>query len=121
MDVPTRRLAAAYWDKDSRPLLRASWFSKPATGLPGSGPSAFAPYSEADAAAVEETYQAALDETVRSLAAGSFLSSSSSAEGLSGSTSASVSASVSSSSKAGRVLLRKEMPLSDGTNKASTA
>lgn len=125
-DVSVRTLRAAYWDNDARPLLRASWFSKPATNLPGAGASgAFVPYSEQDAAAIEETYQAALDETVRSLAAGSFLPTASSTEGLSASTSASASASVSASSVSvgssskgvGAVLLRKEMPLSDGTNK----
>lgn len=100
-------------------MLRASWFSKPATNLPGAGgAAAFVPYSEADAAAVEETYQAALDETIRSLAAGSFLPSAT--EGLSASTSASGGASASGSKGnggGGAVLLRKEMPLSDGTNK----
>lgn len=124
-DIPARQIRAAYWDNDSKPLLRASWFSKPATALPGGGASGFVPYSETDAAAIEEAYQAALDETVRSLAAGSFLppSANEGAGGLSASTSASASASCSASgskgggSGASRVLLRKEMPLSDGTNK----
>lgn len=97
-------------------MLRASWFSKPATALPGSGPNAFTPYSEADAARIEEAYQAALDEAVRSLAAGSFLPPSGGQQELSASVSQ-ASASGSGSKGGAVVLLRKEMPLGDGMNK----
>jgi len=99
VNMKERRLHAIYWDKDERQVLRSSWFSRPATNLPGAG--GFVPYGEADAAAIESLYQDVLDETVRSLSAGSFLETSSSSSSSSSFPSSSSSSSSSSSFSAG--------------------
>ncbi|EWM26478.1 triglyceride lipase [Nannochloropsis gaditana] len=122
VDIRDRQLRAVYWDKDVRKVLRASWFSKPATSLPGSG--GYVPYEESDAAAIEEMYQAALDESVRSLSAGSFLETSPRDAEASATSSASKdaaalsrSASTSGSGSGKHVLLRKEVELADKVHK----
>lgn len=126
VNVKERRLQAVYWDKDVRQVLRSSWFSKPATNLPGAG--GFVPYGEGDAAAIEALYQGVLDETVRSLAAGSFLeasisssssssSSSSGAAGVDGSCSHTTTTTTCSGGGGKNVLLRKELVLTDKIHK----
>lgn len=126
VNVKERRLQAVYWDKDARQVLRSSWFSKPATNLPGAG--GFVPYGECDAAAIEALYQGVLDDTVRSLAAGSFLeaSTSSSSSSLSsssgpaavdGSCSHTTTTTTCSGGGGKNVLLRKELVLADKVHK----
>ena len=97
-------------------MLRASWFSKPATNLPGQG-TAYVPYDEEDAAMIETLYQGVLNETVRSLAAGSFLGGG--GVGAGGGEKDGLSSSSSCSKGGGGggdkdLLLKKEVTLKDG-------
>ncbi len=115
VDVAARTLRAVYWDKDTRKVMRASWFSKPATNLPGGG--GFVPYDEEDAAAIEALYQGVLDETVRSLAAGSFWGDPADGAGGGDGLGISSSSSCSTSSSSKNVLLRKELVLADKAHK----